>query len=850
MRTIRAEILTFILGCAFTPTLFGQTFGEITGLVTDSSGAVVVGATVTVTNTQTNAARTTSTNNDGNYSFPALLPGMYRLKVQMQGLQTDVRDGVQLEVQQTARLDFQLNVGSMTETVTVTGGAPLLATENATVGTVIDNRRINDLPLNGRNFTALVALSSNVTAGFAASSSVTGREGGDRSTVAQIAVAGQRYEFTLYTIDGVSNSDVNYDSYAFLPSIDAIQEFKVQTGVYSVEFGRESTQVNISTKGGTNEYHGTAFDFIRNNFWDARPFGFTTIVPTSSPFKWNQFGYTLGGPMAIPKVFNGRDKLFFMTNYEGFRLRQQSQSVYSTIPVAMRAGGFSAILPGTVITDPLANNSPFPGNQMPSSRLNPAAVGLLQYDPLPNLPGLANNYQALLNGTEDKDEFLVRGDYVESAKSNWFGRYSWQSEYTLSPALGINGTTVTTNVSQAMISNARIITPNMVNDFRFAASNFHNILGYQNPGGDPTKELGIGLFDPAPVAMGVPYICPQGYSTFGSAQSGPWKTDDHTFQWVDNVSWTHGEHAIKVGTEIRRDRYNNLGNQNARGQLTIQNQATGYGVADFMLGYLYTLQDAGALGEAEFRATSQFYYLEDTWKVKPSVTVSLGVRYEYVPPWSAKNDTLVNVWIPPGFPESPAIPGVNRTYNGPHPCFVRIGTGDFNTTNTVVFNPAICTARDGRLGDRLVDPDYSNVAPRVGIAWSPNPETTVRIAAGRFYVHDIGNTVWDMAANLAGYASATESNHNLTFQNPFGGGATACPQPTPPYICISTPQGLANQPNPRTSYVDQWELNIQRQLDRNTAIELGYIGSESHFLQDLITLNEPLTMSATAAVNA
>src|SRR6266852_8929481 len=338
---------------------FPQTFGEITGSVADSTGGVAVGATVTVTNPQTNTTRSTVTNNTGSYNFPALLPGVYSVRAEMQGFQSEVHSGVELQVQQVARINFQLRVGSVAETVEVTGGAPLLSTENATVGTVIDNQRIVELPLNGRNFLQLVALSPNVNATFADGGAATSRQGGDRASQ-NFSVAGQRREFNYYTLDGVANTDVDFNTYAFLPSVDALQEFKVQTGVYSAEFGHEAAQVNVSTKSGTNEYHGALFDFVRNNGVDARPYAFTSEVPEKSPFKWNQYGFTLGGPVQIPKLFDGKNRLFFMSNYEGFRLRNQAQIVYSTAPAAMRTGDFSQLLPGTVIRDPL-NNQPLSG---------------------------------------------------------------------------------------------------------------------------------------------------------------------------------------------------------------------------------------------------------------------------------------------------------------------------------------------------------------------------------------------------------------------------------------------------------------------------------------------------------
>jgi hypothetical protein len=220
--------------------VFGQTFGGINGLVTDSSGAVIVGATITITNVGTSLTRAVMSNNAGNYNFPSLPPGVYDIKAEKQSFQTEAYKSVELQVQQTARIDFRLNVGSVAETVEVVGGAPLLNTENATVGTVIDNKRIDDLPLNGRNFTALVALAPNVSTGYTANSGVPAtRSGGERGWLS-LSVAGQRREYSYFTLDGISNTDVDFNTYAFLPSLDALQEFKVQTGIYSAEFGRET----------------------------------------------------------------------------------------------------------------------------------------------------------------------------------------------------------------------------------------------------------------------------------------------------------------------------------------------------------------------------------------------------------------------------------------------------------------------------------------------------------------------------------------------------------------------------------------------------------------------------------
>ena len=816
-----------------------QTFGEITGEVTDQSGAVAPNASITATNTATNVSRATRTNTAGIYSIPALVPGTYQVKVEAPGFQPMAQSNIELQVQQTARVDFTLVVGQTSQTIEVNSTAQLLNTENATVGTVIENQRIVDLPLNGRNFISLIALSPNVNANFANSFGGAGsRQGGDR-TQQQFSVAGMRREFNYFTLDGVANSDVNFNTYLFLPSIDALQEFKVQTGIYSAEFGHEAAQVNVSTKGGTNEYHGALFEFLRNSDLDARPYGFTSQVPEKNPFKWNQYGFTLGGPVQIPKLFDGKNRLFFMSNFEGFRLRNQTQTVFSTAPDAMRRGDFSQLLPGTVIKDPRNNNLPFPGNMItPQTRLDPIARGLLEFFPPPNIPGagLVNNYLGLLNNVTDKDQFTQRIDFAESAQSNWFGRYSWQDERVVQPVLKLNGTNLLVNVKQAMISNIRILSPNLVHEFRFGYNGFLNSngreLAYQR---DVVKELGLPLLsDPPPAAWGIPLINISGYSVFGDQTDGPYVTNDHTFQWLDNVSWTHGTHSIKIGGEIRRDRFNQAGNQFIRGSFIIQGQSTGYAFADFMLGYTRQDENSAGLAVTQFRATSQAYYINDSWKVRPNLTVSVGLRYEFTPAWADRGDSLINAYVP----------YIDTTANVPlsrHPTLIRIGSGGFYDNSLVLFDPSVLVARDGRLGDRLVASDYKNFAPRLGIAWSPSAKWTVRAGAGIFYVQDQGNPRFDMGRTIAGRKRDIATRNELTFGHPFlSSGTNPCNVPSPPFVCVSTPQIFANMHRRRTPYIELYELNIQHQLTRDTVAEIGYLGTQGHQLERLYYLNQPV----------
>ena len=458
----------FVIGCALFANhiAFCQTFGAISGETRDVTGAIISDATVTALNVATNAARTVITNDAGGYSFPSLPPGTYMLKVEKAGFKTIVRNQIELQVQQAARIDFEMAVGQVTESIEVQAGAMLLSTENATVGTVIENRRIVELPLNGRNYLQLVSLAPNVSTGFSTQGQAGARQGGIRAAQT-ISVAGQRTNFNHYTLDGVENTDPNFNTFVVMPSIDALQEFKVQTGVYPAEFGRQTTQINVLTKSGTNQYHGTMFEFLRNDKMDANPYSFTAIRTTKDPFKWNQYGFTLGGPVRLPKIFNGKDHLFFMGNYEAYRKRGNTTGLYSLAPTAVQGGDFSSIpfkiydptsrafaADGKTITATL-----FPGNVLPQNRISPISKKLLEFYRTPTLPGVVNNYVTALARPQNRDQFVLRMDYVESSNSTWAGRYSWGDENESSPGLNLNGTKLVTNLEQYMGSNTRVISP-------------------------------------------------------------------------------------------------------------------------------------------------------------------------------------------------------------------------------------------------------------------------------------------------------------------------------------------------------------------------------------------------------
>jgi hypothetical protein len=847
-------LLAGLMGLVLCAPGYAQTLGTIAGEVKDGTGALLPGATVTVVNKATNATRTTVTNSAGLFDLPALPPGTYSVRAELEGFRTGTRD-IELRVQQVLRVSFALDLATLEETATVVGVSPLVETSNATVGTVIENRRIVELPLNGRNYLQLVALSPNVSADFAGPGQAGDRQGGSRANQ-QLSISGQRREFNNYTLDGVDNTDVNFNTYIFLPSVDALEEFKVQTGVYSAEFGREASQVNVVTKSGTNAFNGTLFWFHRDDAWDAKPYSFTPqqFAAPMAPFKWDQYGYTFTGPVM-------RNRLFFMSNFEGYRDRKQNQAPFSVPSSAMRNGNFSELLnnlgpvnpqtgqPAGILVDPTRctvvgttrSCAPFPGNIIPAGRIHPTSTQLLEFYPEPNsgTSGLVNNYLALQDRTIDKYQYTQRMDFVQGNTSNWMGRYSYANDNEVTPQLKLNGTKLDARVHQAMVGNTWTLSSSLLNEFRFGYNYFFNTFGRELAfERDVVKELGIpGVSLNPPEAWGIPAIGITGFSGFGDSTEGPYTINNRTFEFSDNLTWIRGRHAFKAGASFRYDMYDQVGNQFARGNFQFQNIATGYGFGDFLLGYAQQTESAVALAVTKFRALSQAYYFTDTWRLTSNQTLDLGIRYEYIPPWLDKNGTLMNAQIP-FHDTTPNVQDLSR-----HPVLVRIGEGDVYQDTVLRFAPNIQVARDGRLGDRLIFDDKTNFAPRLGWAWTPTEKWSVRAGTGIFYMQDTGNPRFDMARNLSGRRrdNTLLLTPDLTWDVPFRGVGTAndCGV-APPLVCLTNVYVLGNMPNRKTPYMWQYLVNVQRELGGATAIEVGYLGSRSYRLERMFDWNETI----------
>src|SRR6266404_190670 len=624
-----------------------------------------------------------------------------------------------------------------------------------------------------------------------------------------------------------------------MPSIDALQEFKVQTGVYPAEFGRQTTQINVLTKSGTNQYHGTLFEFLRNDKMDANPYSFTPIRTSKDPFKWNQYGFTLGGPIWLPKVFNGKDKLFFMANYEAYRKRGNTTGLYSLAPAAVQGGNFSGI--ANKIYDPLSHvlqpdgktitATPFVGNIIQKDRISPIAIKLLEFYRIPTLPGVVNNYVTALARPQNRDQFILRMDYVESSKSTWSGRYSWGDENESSPGLNLNGTKLVTNLEQYMGTNTRVLSPSVVTETRFGYTRFYNsvgtLLAFQR---NVVDELGIpGLKGGDPVSWGIPSISIANYNGIGDGTDGPFENKNNTLQFLNNTSVTKGNHSFRFGGEIRRDQFNQVGNQYGRGSFSFAKTQTqdpvthsqGDAFASFLLGNVSLTEVAAQIASVQFRATSFAVYVDDVWKVTPKLTLSLGLRYENTPPWEDISGNLTTVYYN-AFDNTPNITDPSRL-----PVFLRQGKGTGDPyAGLKVRWPNIPLVQDGRLGDRLVNLDNNDFAPRLGIAWAPDPKWVIRTGAGMFYNQDQGNPRFDVARNAAG--RTRNDDDPLLVTETWANGAAGLAGSV---ANILTPQAFSNKFDRRTPYTYQWLLNVQHELAHDLTFEAGYLGSISRHLE-------------------
>lgn len=780
----------------------------LVGRVADESGAVVPRTRITVANTATNESRIVMTNETGDFVIPQLSPGEYMLTADAAGFSKEVRRGVLLETGQEARLDITLKVGTVTGEVQVSAAAPLVSSENATVGNVVDQKKIVELPLNGRDYLQLAQLQPNVYA--PAQGSNLGFRGG-------FNVAGNSEVANQYLLDGIDNNDEATNQPMHRPILDTVREFRVLTGAYSAEFGRQSGgQIIVTTKTGENQFHGALFEFHRNAPLDARNF----FAPQKPPFRRNQFGGVLGGPIR-------RDKTFFFMGAEG-QIRGQQEAGLATVPSsAMRQGDFSEIR--TPIRNPFDNNQPFAGNQIPQRLWNPQGKGLLDLFPAPNRSG-SQNFVSAAAGHYTVDQFSVRVDHRFNDHDNIAGSYQFADSsefYPLSnplcsardvPGFGCDELQRT---QQALVSWTHIFTPSMINDFRLGYSRFGFFRLQQDRDQNVIGALGIGGLPGAgktPFNNGAPETRVTGFVIIGGPTNLAQGRHDNNYNVVENMSWIRGSHTVKFGFDFRHVLFNSFFTNFGRGSFVFDGRFTGNPVADLLLG-IPTQADRNS-GEPFHNAISTIsgYYLQDNWKITPKLTLDFGLRYEMDLPPTERVNKIASFDPRTG---TIKVAGGREAYVDP-------------VSRLLLIRPR------PDVGRRLWDTDLNNFAPRAGLAWRPfgGTSTVVRAGFGTFYNHQIvGNGVTPLSRNSPFRQRQTSGPFQATdrpgLTNAF---VTGIPSVVAPGI----------QENFRTAYVNQWSFNIQKEI-RGTVIDLGYLGSEGHKLPVGWNINQAFPGSGSVA---
>ncbi len=761
--------------------------GSIVGRVQDSSGSSVVGSVIQVVRTSTNQVFQTTTTESGDYTVVNLPADVYVVRASSQGFKTSVRNNATLAIGQTMRVDFQLDVGDVTETVAVTAEAPVLKTESPELGQVIDNKTVISLPVRSRDF---MAFASMVPGAVPSRGSI----GGGGLDAQGYNISGQRRTDNVMYLDGGLIVQGN-GATTFFPNLDALQEVEVKTGLYGAEFGvKPGGQISTVTKSGTNSRHGTGFEFHRNDIFNARNFFDGSTLPS---FKNNLFGGTFGGPVYIPKLIHGKDKLWFFFAMQGER-RRQFQSLTGQVPtVDEKAGRFS-----TAIIDPLTKQ-PFPNNTIPTTRLNPVALKLLTFYPDPNTTGRGFNYNNP-KATNDRDSNQVIGkiDFAPSINDRWAGGIIWDS----TPVIANSPVDVFSVVSPlhswvANLSNTRTFGPTVVNDFGVHLFRRAYMPSYQTRPGFGAS-LGIPqLVQGALDVSGVPGVGVTGLVSLGDQSIGG---SVNIGSWVihDNVSFNKGAHSFKTGITLRRQY--NLEVLQGRSSFAFQPRYTGNAFADFLLGDPTSTTQGTESSRSNTRQDSIYMFFQDSWKVSSKLTLSLGLRYELRNPWYDKRGGATNFnWV----------------------------TGQLDPP---LQNLTLQPWQTGRFMANvpLIAFDKTAFLPRVGLAYRVTDRLTVRTGYGAYASEPVFAIPESFGGNPRPNAIvktflADAATPNISLSDPFG--ATAGP-------VIPNVNGAERQwPNAITQ---QWGLSVQYGLGSRTVVEAGYQGSNGVHEPNIVAFND------------
>ena len=768
-RSLRTFCVLFAVLLSGVPSALAQQVDSaiVVGTVFDSSHATISGATVRLTDVATNAVTEVRTGAQGEYRTPSLKIGEYTITVEAGGFKQSNQHGVVLEIGDVRKVDVVLQVGQASETVNVQAEAPLLQASDSTVGDVINNHQIEELPLNGRDYLQLANLSS-----------------GTIQAAQGVEIGGQPGTQVAFLLDGQDNNNQQISTghsdqkEVVKPSVDAIEEFKVVTNGYSAEFGRSSSGVvSVAIKSGTNQLHGSAFEFIRNDVVDAKNL-FATYKP---PYKRNQFGASAGGPVI-------HNKTFIFGDFEATYIREYTTTL-STVPtVAQRDGIFS-----TQIIDPYTK-SPYPGNQIPLSSIDPIALKVLSFVPLPQTSGATNNYNYQSPSNEDAHRWDLRVDQIINDKQNLFFRFSDQVvdtpvSATLPPDNGqyyAGGGADATNSKSFVLGYNRIWTPTIVSSIRAG----WNDLAWTNY--FPNQPLtGIGIPGVPTVNPGFSEMVITGYPSLG-VSNVPNADASQDRQLSGDVTWTKGRHNLKFGVQQYWLQTNFLSSQLSSGVFDFNGQYTKNSLADFLLGAAY--QDSlSNYSYLALRSPWTNVFVQDDWKVSQKLTLNIGLRYELDPPSVQKNNTIANF-------DEDSNPG--------HPMLVLAGS------------------QGNSIADRaLQNVNYKQWAPRLGLAYSLDSKTVIRAGAGTFYSNLI----------TEGGMQSLELNPPNALRSVFTTNKSVAPTlllsdgfaPNALSVANASNVELASYDRKGVTPTDyQWNFNIQRQLPGGILLEVGYYGNK------------------------
>lgn len=794
-----------------------STTGIVQGSVKDQSGAVLPGVEITVLNLSTNQSRTTVTNERGDYTVPQIPIGVYSVAATLPGFKTEVRQRIEIQVDQRARIDFTLEVGQVTEKVLVTEEAPLVQATSASLGSVVDNQKIQQLPLNSRDFEKLALLVPGATPP---------QPGSSLSFRGGITIGGANERGNNFTLDGISNTTHNVFTYVYKPSVDEIAEFKVQPNAYDAEAGRgEGGQVTVTTKSGSNRFHGTVFEFIRNDRLDARNF-FDAQKP---PFKRNQFGANLGGPIR-------KDKTFFFVNYEGLRLRQTDTRTATVATDAMRNGDFSAVPNG--VRDPLTGTN-FPGNIIPQNRMHPTGVKMMSLFPRANQAGGGTrNFLSSPGSPDDGSQYTARLDHTFSTKDSAFARYSRYNDHVVDAFNQQSGFSNlpgfarddTQHNHAATLSYTHVFGPTLINTAKAGFSRLLQDRRVQDPR-DYVSFLGVpNLVIRDPSITGIPDIRPTGVEPIGNPSNLPQGRSDLHYQYIDTMNWTKGSHSMKFGVDYARMQIFRRNWGDDRGNYRFDGRYSGNGTADMLLGLPSSAGRALGDSHAYLLERQWMLFWQDDWKVSPRLTLNLGVRYEWVTPWWEKFNRMTNYNRATNSVEIAGSPSSQRDY-------LRAETLD----------PQLATISSQLkfvdLGNKYVyGSDKNNFMPRVGFAWDAtgNGKFVLRGGIGTFFV--TLTTGSDLSGNYPYRISQTFNNttapalpalrimpaNTYTLSNPFAGQGT------------STINMDARQKDFQVGYVQKYSFGTQWEFMPNFVLDLDYSGSLTRKMWTSYNINSPV----------